>query len=92
MWSRERTTRTERRVVVTSDVTFCAGYHYRLVYPVDEAVDVYTFEGITVLCMVMTDLSKFWTTGHGAPRYDTVGITGLRGWLITVPYLFAVVW
>lgn len=56
MWNRERTTRTERRVIVTSYVTFCAGYHYRLVHPVDEAVDVYTFEGITVLCMVTTDL------------------------------------
>jgi hypothetical protein len=78
----KRTTRTERRVIVTSDVTFCAGYHYRLVHPVDEAVDVYTFEGITVLCkcMVTTDLSEFWTTGYRAERHDTVGITGLRVW------------
>lgn len=44
--------RTERRVIVTSDVTFRAGYHHRLVQPVDEAVDVYAFEGITVLAMV----------------------------------------
>jgi hypothetical protein len=65
------------------------------VHPVDEAVDVYTFEGITVLCVVMTDLSEFQfgrTTGHGARRYDTVGITGLQGWLIIILYLFAVVW
>jgi hypothetical protein len=52
------------------------------VHPVDEAVDVYTFEGITVLCkcMVTTDLSEFWTTGYRAERHDTVGITGLRVW------------
>jgi len=65
------------------------------VHPVDEAVDVYTFEGITVLCMVTTDLSEFWTAGHGAWRFDTVGsITRAPGWLIiiTVLYLFAVVW
>lgn len=50
---------TERRVVLTSDVAFCAGYrHYRLVHPVDEdeAVDIYTLEGITVLvCGVTID-------------------------------------
>ena len=46
---KKKTTRTERGVIFTSDVTFCARYHYRLVHPVDEAVDVYTFEGITVL-------------------------------------------
>ncbi len=44
-----KATRTERGVIVTSYIAFRPGYHYRLVYPVDETVDVYAFEGITVL-------------------------------------------
>ena len=46
---KKRTTRTERGVVVPADVALRTGYHYRLVHPVDEAVDVYALEGITVL-------------------------------------------
>jgi hypothetical protein len=45
----EKTTRTERGVIVTSDIALRAGYHYRLVHPVNEAVDVHALEGITVL-------------------------------------------
>ena len=46
---KKRTTRTERGVVVPADVALRTGYHDRLVHPVDEAVDVYALEGITVL-------------------------------------------
>jgi hypothetical protein len=46
-------TRTERGVIVSSDVAFCALYHDHLVVlvpAIDEAVHVHSFEGVTVLC------------------------------------------
>ena len=41
--------RTERGVIISCDIALHAGYHYRLVHSIHEAVDVHTLEGIAIL-------------------------------------------